>query len=373
MKVARRNFLSMLAAVPFMSSFENLAGQCVQADPDVRKNFYVWIHGIFGITLQSSQILLISPKMITDDNRHLYKVGRATGYDPSAAQINKNPYCGTQDLAGEGTYLIDGLGPLVPPSQQFSLDQRDILNVTGTAQPNILDTFYFVLPYPKKLIPLRLFNTGIQAEGPTPTNDPRLPNPGSVPLLHVFEYENVSPDKVQILQGGPGGSVFLKPGQSSHLHIYAEPDPACYEASAQCKHDPVVSFQKLQGRYTGLPTFRVQNNEAECVRLSNILSIASDLREQFGLFEWFGQCQESFQPVVNPSTAQPTRGTMDCPQELVIESSMTFKAVRRAKLRVDARMKALNAELDKKASEEFHAIQAAKRLKLHNKPTKQTK
>src|SRR5579864_8920793 len=143
MKVARRNFLSMLAAVPFMTSIESPASQCVQTNADVRTNFYVWIHGIFGITVQSSQILLISPKMITNDNRHLYKVGRATGYDQ-----DKNIYCGTQDLTDAGTYSIAGL---VAPTGQFSLDQRDILNVTGKAQLNISDTFYFVLPYTQKL------------------------------------------------------------------------------------------------------------------------------------------------------------------------------------------------------------------------------
>jgi hypothetical protein len=371
MNVARRNFLSMLAAVPFMSSFESAASECPAANVDVRKNFYVWIHGMFGVTFQSSQILLVSPQLPDNDNRHIYKVGRANGYDE-----DHNIYCGTQDLTDAGTYFIDGLGPLVAPTEEFPPDIRDtVLYVRGTAKKPDSKTFCFVLPYPQNLIPLRPFDTGIVPGTNIDPLDPHLPNPGLVPLTHVFEYDNVSPDKVRILRGDAGGNVFWEHGQSSHLHIYAEPDPLCDKKPLQCQHDPVKSFQKLLDCYDDLVPFMVQNNEPDCVRLSNIMKFASDLREQFGLFEWFGQCQEqeSVQRF-NPRRGQPTRGTMDCPQLMIMESPTIFNAVRQNKRRFDTEMKALKVQLENEIRMELQVGKGAKTAKpLKRKAAKQTK
>jgi len=342
MKIARRNFLSMLAAVPFMSSCKNPTSEPPPQPTNLSKNFCVWIHGIFGITFQSSQILLISPKLVESNNRHIYKVGRATGYDKK-----NNAYTGTQDLKDAGTYLIDGLGPLTGPTTIFPSDFRDnALLTTGTAKSNWANTFYFVLPYPKYLWPLRPFKTkvvpGTSCPGRPGPRTGNVPQGGDVPLTHVFEYENVPYNQVKIIQGSVGGQVIWGPGQSAHLHIYAEPDPSCYP---KC-HDPRASFKALQDCYDGIPQFIVCNDQLDCPLLNNVRSLKCDLTEQFGLFEWNDQCQES-PHIYSPEHPQATRGTMDCPQQLVSENVITFTRFKCEKKLFDQEQKAFRAEYEK--------------------------
>jgi len=321
MPISRRKLLTLLAASPLLSHFRGW-GQ-----PDTgaiqSKSFFIWLHGVFGITVEKDRTILVSPNLQDDiTNKHLYAVGRITRADVKKNPVDISAFEGIKEVKGikkVNRYVIQGLQPSPAATD---IDQRDFAKFSKAELDPSADALFFEVPRPTRILPLRFQETLIAPPAGVTDKLPFSKSEGPVPLLHALQLENFVGSVVSALpaQAAAGTEPLhqTKAGEH-HLHIFAEPDPSCHKANC---HDGPKALGKLISCYKGIPTFRFEQRTPPPAPLENIVEFA-DTREQFGFSEWMNQFRYSFQSTVKPTSAAPTTGSMDCPHLLVLGKNIS--------------------------------------------------
>lgn len=320
MQIARRKLLSMMAALPFASSLGKWASAAPAFGSGDTKSYYVWVHGLFGISLQPHQIMLACPDLTactlkrrkSDKCPHIYRAGRITATEPSP---NNQGFPGTYAIDCPGTYSITGLsGSMTYEKLPDGLDNgRELIKTPGDLKSNDQYSFLtYQVPYPDSIHPLRFINIKIHE-----CCDPNgvFPDGGRLPLLHVFEYKNSDPARVALINLETNKPVPIS-AQDNHLHLFTEQEPHLPSDSNPCPDDRDGPMQALLDCYDNISRFRFEPDNADCVQLSNIFKIASNFTEQLSLFEWLGNCQEP-PPQPGSNTGNPTVTAHECPSILV--------------------------------------------------------
>jgi hypothetical protein len=312
---SRRNFLSMMAALPLVSAANSLTGSKRHAPEN--GNFYVWVHGVFGISWiaptqnnSEASIELFCPWLNEEGNRHRYFVGRIIKADRPV----------------DPGYLPCGLKEIVcteypaPSTVQsnfkfYGLPSSGTENPTGAdcdgfpylhgslAQP--FSGYRFCLPNPTRILPLRGFR--VRCKPSRGSHFPR--NPFVMPMCHVLVYENVDPHAVRV-QRTDDNSWLWTGANSQHLHLFVEPVPVDKSGNG---HDADASLKALLSSYC-VAYFDLVAKE-RCPRLDNVSDFCDDLEEQMFIYEW---CDVNICGMQAVARVRETFKPQGCPQFLFI-------------------------------------------------------
>ena len=307
MTIRRRNFLSMMAAGPFTVSMAGLLDGCASENPSQSSTFYVWTHGIFGISWTKPTsgtklpgIRLICPNLTAHSGgAHVYSVGRVTAKGSDMVSLKK-----TGSYKKE--YRFDGLKSSCSEKEVSPLPTSGLPPLNGTLKDDY-DGYSYQLPCPSRIISLRGFYSKMSCS----TAGNKIPQqPLRLPMVHVFAYENVMPESVQVISVDTNTAVW-KGRKSNHLHLFVEPSDITIE-----KPDYTAPLKALLNCYNKIEDISIEQREP-CLRLDNVLGFCEDLREQFYLYEWNGKSPCSIGKAGNG--AEDTFRPQGCPQFWVVE------------------------------------------------------
>jgi hypothetical protein len=310
MTIRRRNFLSMMAAAPFAASIAGLLDGCSSETPSQSSRYYVWAHGIVGISwtkptdgTKPPGIRLVCPNLTAQSGgAHSYSVGRITGNGEDLYLLKKS---GTS----KSEYSFDGL----TSSCNASATKLEVGSPSlHGALKNDFDGYVYYLPCPSKIIPLRSFFANFKCSGTCsdfPQGDMWLP------MVHVFVYENVAPENVKLISNATKQAVWGGK-KSNHCHLFVEPDDIHMEDE---KYG--AALKGLRECFEKTEDISIEDREP-CLRLDDVSGFCNDLREQFYIYEWRNQSPCSIgKPKTdkNHKTGDKTYKPQGCPQFWVIE------------------------------------------------------
>ncbi len=302
MSFDRRSFLSMMAALPFTANINALVQGSEKKTPLKGSNFYVWTHGIFGMSWTKPEngskppgIRLVCPNLTTHSGgEHVYRVGRVSGKGSNLVHLKK---AGSYKME----YRFKGLKPgcstkEAPPPTALH----------GTLKDDY-DGYSYQLPCPSRIISLRGFYSSLKCT--TPNN--KIPQqPQWLPMVHVFVYENVIPEGVRLVSNDAKKPVW-NGSKSNHLHLFVEPSDISIE-----KPDYTAPLNALLSCYDNVEQITIDQLEP-CLRLDDVSGFCDDLREQYYLYEWRHKspCRIGKESCGAKETYRP----QGCPQFWVVE------------------------------------------------------
>jgi hypothetical protein len=315
MSIDRRNFLSMMAALPLVAKSDGwIPSSVVNASEDKKSDFYVWVHGVFGMTLldpnkdnQNGTLRLVCPNLYEAGNEHEYWVGRVKEFNTKPANVKPI----SKNSSEQKGYSFVGL-----PDTNVAKSAKGcpgFPTLCGTLKDKY-DGYFFTLPRPTSFLALRGFSVESHRHKRIKGRVTRF----SMPMVHVFRYENVVANQVRICSVENQQDVLWQNDDSVHLHLFVEPKPVEHNAKKReedsLKHDPNATLEALRNCYNGIASFTLKGKE-ECPRLDNISGFCDDLKEQFFLYEWRQDttCQ------VGPAGVQYTFTAQGCPQFWISE------------------------------------------------------
>lgn len=278
-------------------------------------DLFFWVHGLMAVILDRNSMRIITPGPAAD---HACLLGRVTSSDPA-----------TWNLADvSGWFVLEGISaPTVLPARSPKFGSFVIENVSDVRYDQ--SAFVLTLPLPDAIVPLRII---LMAVKPKPNNNTVPFHSGSLPLLVVFQYNNVDLSRVRI----PG--LWQPPAVSSgpiHLHLYVEPDPR--KQAVNPLHDPQSDLDMLVNLFPSTLKFDVSmptdpNNPSgtpprKCGILAPkpnlpgvLLDSVGTVIEQLDLWEWFNGCD---QPANRPVPELTFAGGM-CPTGMVVLKGVTW-------------------------------------------------
>jgi len=309
MTIRRRNFLSMMAAAPLAANLTGLLAGCETPEPTKSSTFYVWVHGVFGITWMKpadpgkpANIRLVCPNLTAHSGgAHSYSIGRITATGEELYKLEKSG-------SSKSEYTFEGL----KPGSEGSITPLKVgaPALHGTLHSDF-DGYAFYLPSPSKIISLRSFFANFKCSGDCtsfPQGDMWLP------MVHVFAYEDVTPEKVSLTSSASKKSVWGGK-KSNHCHLFVEPENIQMEDE---KYD--AALKALRACFDKAEDISIEDREP-CLRLDDVLGFCDDLREQFYLYEWRNQNPCSIGRAKNGGKpGEKTYKPQGCPQFWVIES-----------------------------------------------------
>jgi hypothetical protein len=307
MSIDRRNFLSMMAALPFTATVEEFLKKENSSTPKSSK-YYVWTHGVFGIswtkptdTTKPPGIRLVCPNLTAQSGgAHSYYLGRITAGAEDLYSLKKSG-------SSKSEYRFEGLQSNCPGNATTLKVGSPSLH--GTLK-NDFDGYVYHLPCPTKTLGLRSFYANFKCSGACkdfPQGDMWLP------MVHVFVYENVTPEKVKLISSATNQAVWGGK-KSNHSHLFVEPDDIHMEDETY-----VAALKGLRECFEKTEDISIEERE-ECLRLDDVQGFCDDLREQYYLYEWRKQSPCSIGQMTQE--AKPVRKTykpQGCPQFWVIE------------------------------------------------------
>lgn len=318
MGITRRNALKMIAATSVVSQVSGW-GFSPSSKPTT-SSFYIWLHGVFGITIEPERLVLVSPNFQdATDNKHVYAVGKVREVKKHPCKPTLDVFEGIKQIKFENGSRYTTRG-LTGAQAGTDLDKREfaIFKPEDAELDEAAKALFFELPLPARIRPLRFRRTQV---------DEFESKIGALPLLHVLEYEKFDSSGVAVLSSKPNGRVLYATSRGQrHLHIFAEPDPACrYDkdcsTTAENCHSPEKTIDGLISCYKRLRSFKFQTPEEGLPPLTDVLGLSHDLREQFSLAEWLGYFRADFQSA-SPKENQPTHQPSDCPLIIVLAKNV---------------------------------------------------
>lgn len=316
MGISRRKLLALLAASPLLS---NLKGWSQPKPSAIQsKSFFIWLHGIFGITVEEDKTILVSPNLQDDkSNTHLYAVGRIIKPNLNSKPSTISTFEGIKEfktIKDANKYVIQGLQP---GPKATETDQREFAVFSNAELDPSANALFLDVPAPTRILPLRFQITHAGSVPGSSTPPPFDVPDGLIPLLHVLEFENFNGSTVSVLpaQAAAGTAPLYQTEKGQHhLHIFAEPDPTCNDMTC---HNGPEALKALISCYKGIPIFQFEPRVPDPAPLENILGFAN-IREQFSFLEWTNQSRYGFRSAGARATSRP----LDCPHFLVLSKKL---------------------------------------------------